>query len=154
MQFRRPQISDGVRLWEIARDTEVLDLNSSYAYVLWCRDFADTSIVATVDDRPVGFVTGYRRQSAPDTLMVWQVAVDSEQRGRRIAGRMLHALLDDVATAGIDRLETTISPDNTASIALFTGVARDRDRTITRQDLFSPNDFPEGHEAEDLYSIA
>ncbi|NLU84033.1 diaminobutyrate acetyltransferase [Rhodococcus sp. HNM0569] len=151
--FRCPQIADGVRLWEIAKNTDVLDLNSSYAYVLWCRDFATTSIVATVDDRPVGFVTGYRRQDAPNTVMVWQVAVDADQRGKRIAGRMLHALLDRLAPEGVDRLETTISPDNTASIALFTGVARDRNTSITKQELFSPNDFPDSHEAEDLYTI-
>ena len=56
--FRSPQIDDGVRLWEIARDSKVLDLNSSYAYLLWCRDFSATSIVAEVDGRVVGFVSG------------------------------------------------------------------------------------------------
>ena len=62
--FRSPQIDDGVRLWEIARDSKVLDLNSSYAYLLWCRDFSATSIVAEVDGRVVGFVSGYTRPSA------------------------------------------------------------------------------------------
>ncbi len=66
LSFRSPQISDGKRLWQIARDSEVLDVNSGYAYVLWCRDFAETSVVATDEtDRPVGFITGYRRQDSP-----------------------------------------------------------------------------------------
>ena len=81
-------------MWRMARDSRVLDLNASYAYLLWCRDFAGTSIVATVDGRQVGFVTGYLRPEHPDVLMVWQVAVDAEHRGRGLAGRMLHELAD------------------------------------------------------------
>ncbi len=50
-------------MWRIARDSKTLDLNASYAYILWCRDFAATSVVATVDEQPAGFVTGYRPPS-------------------------------------------------------------------------------------------
>jgi L-2,4-diaminobutyric acid acetyltransferase len=120
---------------------------------LWCRDFSRTSIVAVVDERVVGFVSGYIRPESPATLFVWQVAVDADQRGKGIAGRMLGALLDRLTPEGITHLETTISPDNEASIALFTALARRRDTAITKQTLFSPNDFPDGHEAEDLYTI-
>ncbi|MFD4368155.1 diaminobutyrate acetyltransferase [Rhodococcus sp. NPDC058521] len=151
--FRSPQIADGVRLWEIARNTEVLDLNSSYAYLLWCRDFSRTSVVTVVDNRVVGFVTGFTRPDAPHTLMVWQVAVDADQRGKGLAGRMLTELLDRLAPDGVTHLETTISPDNEASIALFTALARRRNTTITRSDLFQPENFPDGHEAEELYTI-
>jgi diaminobutyrate acetyltransferase len=141
-------------MWEIARDSRVLDVNSGYAYVLWCRDYATTSIVTTDEyDRPVGFVTGYLRPEAPGTLFVWQVAVDEDQRGRGAAARMLHTLLDRLRPCGVTRLETTISPDNTASIALFTAVAQQRGTHITRTDLFAPDDFPDSHLAEDLYTI-
>lgn len=153
VSYRSPQISDGVRLFEIARNTEVLDVNSGYAYLLWCRDFSRTSVVALADRRIAGFVTGYLRPSSPATLFVWQVAVDADYRGRGIAGHMLNHLLDHLAPEGIDCLETTISPDNTASIALFTALARHRGTTITKRELFSPQSFPDGHEAEDLYTI-
>ncbi|MGC0363328.1 L-2,4-diaminobutyric acid acetyltransferase [Rhodococcus sp. 27YEA15] len=151
--FRSPQIDDGVRLWEIARDSKVLDLNSSYAYLLWCRDFSATSIVAEVDGRVVGFISGYSRPSEAQTLFVWQVAVDEEQRGKAIAARMLDTLMDRTAPLGLTCLETTISPDNTASIALFTALARGRGVPISKQTLFAPNDFPDGHEAEDLFLV-
>ncbi|MGO4202107.1 diaminobutyrate acetyltransferase [Rhodococcus sp. TAF43] len=154
VEFRKPQISDGVRLWEIAKDSQTLDVNSSYSYLLWCRDFQDTSIVSTVDGRVTGFVTGYIRPEAPNTLFVWQVAVDAAQRGRGLAGRMLNDLLDRVALQGVWNLETTISPDNVASIALFTSVAHRRGSTITDRKLFSPNDFPDAHAAENLYTIS
>lgn len=152
--FRRPEVSDGIEMWRIARDSKVLDLNSGYTYALWCRDFAQTSIVATgADGAPVGFVTGYRRPDDPDTLFVWQVAVDANQRGRGIAARMLDDLLDRVHAEGVRRMETTVSPDNDASIAMFTALAARRGRRLTRTPLFAPTDFPESHLAEDLYTI-
>ncbi len=140
--FRSPEITDGVRLWEIARNTEVLDLNSSYAYLLWCRDFSRSSVVAVVDERVAGFVSGFIRPESPATLFVWQVAVDADQRGKGIAGRMLSALLDRLAPEGITHLETTISPDNEASIALFTALARREIRRSTSRNCSPLTIFP------------
>ncbi|HYZ10247.1 MAG TPA: diaminobutyrate acetyltransferase [Pseudonocardiaceae bacterium] len=154
-----PDVSQGGRLWQLARDSAVLDVNSSYAYLLWCHDFAATSAVALAGEGVVGFVTGYLRPDAPDALMVWQVAVDSNQRGRGLASRMLHHLLDRLSPRGVRWLHTTISPDNAASIRLFSGVARDRGTGIERRDLFAAHHFPaeeatgSEHQAEDLYVI-
>ena len=147
-----PEVSDGATLWRLARDSRVLDVNSPYAYLLWCRDFAATSVVAYVDDEPVGFVTGYRRPDEPGTLMVWQVAVDSSQRGRGLGHRMLAELADRV---GADVVETTISPDNEASMALFGAFARERAADVARSTLFEVDDFPggAGHEPEVLFRI-
>jgi diaminobutyrate acetyltransferase len=153
IQFRSPTIEDGARLWQIAADSRVLDVNSSYSYVLWCRDFARTSIVAEDDGRVVGFVTGYLRPDAPNTLFVWQVAVDESQRGKGVGVTMLDHLLEDVAPESVTRLETTVSPDNAASIAMFTSLARRRGVPITKQTLFNPEHFPDNHEAEELYVV-
>lgn len=150
MTIRRPTLDDGAAMWRMARDSKVLDVNASYAYLLWCRDFAGTSVLATVDDRPAGFVTGYARPDRPDVLMVWQVAVDAEHRGRGLAGRMLHELADRVRPAA---LETTITADNEASIALFTGFARDHDAEVAREPLFDAALFPDGHDGELLFRI-
>src|SRR5699024_7038668 len=89
IELRAPGIADGKHMWRLARDSQVLDLNTSYAYLLWARDFARTSVLATLDGAPAGFITGYMRPDAPDTLMIWQVAVDEASRGHGLAGRML-----------------------------------------------------------------
>jgi diaminobutyrate acetyltransferase len=152
-----PDCTDGPYLWQLARDSRVLDLNSSYAYLLWCRDFAATSVVAKANGNVVGFVTGFLRPQALDTVMVWQVAVDARQRGRKLASSMLHTLLDRLSPQGVRWLQATVSPGNEASIRLFSGLARDRGTGIERRDLFASEDFPvDGpgrHEAEDLYVI-
>lgn len=155
--FAAPAVADGLRMWEIARDTGVLDLNSTYAYTLWAKEFARTSVVARVEGRVVGFVTGFHRPSESDSLFIWQVGVDADQRGKRLAARMLHAILDRLEREGDGssvRLRTTISPDNEASQKLFASVARDRGKELTREDYLSVADLGEGHQPEDLYTIA
>ena len=138
----------------MARDSRVLDVNTSYAYLLWARDFAATSVIATVDDDPGGFVTGYRRPDQPETLMIWQVAVDERHRGQGLARRMLDGLVDRLADdQGVRHLETTITADNSASIALFTSFANARNTPIERTPLFEAAMFPDGHDTELLFRI-
>jgi L-2,4-diaminobutyric acid acetyltransferase len=152
--LRSPQVADGARMWQIARDSETLDLNSSYAYLLWCREHAQSCAIAEVDGTVVGFVTGFLRPQSPHTLFVWQVAVDKEHRGRGIGVMMLDALLDHLAPRGVTELQTTVSPDNAGSIAMFTALARRREAELTTQPLFTPSDFPHDHAAEELYTIS
>src|SRR2546422_546004 len=89
----RPSVADGAALWRIAKESGTLDLNSSYSYLLWCRDFAATSAVVRAEGgyggEPVGFVTGYVRPEDPGTLLVWQVAVDAAYRGHGLAAALL-----------------------------------------------------------------
>ncbi|MEU3462446.1 diaminobutyrate acetyltransferase [Streptomyces sp. NPDC006733] len=149
-----PSVDDGGAMWRIARDSRTLDLNSSYSYLLWCRDFAATSVVARdADGAPVGYVTGYIRPEAPQTLVVWQVAVDAEQRGRGVAAAMLDHLAARVAAGGVRLIETTITPDNTASQRLFTSFAERHGAPVERDVLFPGALFPDGHDAEVLFRI-
>lgn len=160
VSLRAPRITDAARLWQIADESQVLDVNSSYSYLLWCRDFAASSVVAESDGRVVGFVTGYLRPDAPGTLFVWQVAVDADQRGRGTGVAMLDWLVatvtapDHPAGGAVNALETTVSPDNPASIAMFASLARRRGAEMVRSVLFEPDVFPDSHAAEDLYTIS
>jgi L-2,4-diaminobutyric acid acetyltransferase len=149
-----PEVEDGATIWRIARNSKALDLNSSYSYLLWCRDFARTSVVArSADGTPVGFVTGYIRPERPRTLVVWQVAVDGAHRGCGLAGAMLDGLTRQVAAQGVEELETTITPDNAASIRLFTSYGRRHRAMVTTEVLFDGGLFPDSHASEVLYRI-
>lgn len=147
--FEPPRPDDGRHLWRIARDSQTLDLNSPYSYVLWCRDFAATSVVARADGRVRGFVIGFDRPEEPGTLFVWQVAVDAAWRGRALASRML----DHLADHGHRFVEATVTPGNIASDRLFAAFARDHGAELTRTPLFAEDAFPGDHEPEDLYRI-
>lgn len=139
-------MTDGATLWRLAQDSKTLDLNSSYSYLLWCRDFAGTSAVARgADGEPVGFITGYVRPDRPRTLLVWQVAVDSAYRGHGIAAALLDGLTARLtAELGITEVETTITPGNTASERLFTSFAARHGAQVDREVLFGADLFPDG----------
>lgn len=151
IDLRPPRLADGADLWRLTRDTGVLDLNSSYQYLLWCRDFADTSVVGVSDDgRLMGFITGFLRPDEPTTLMVWQVAVDAAARGRGLASRMLDYLVE---TTGVEHLKTTVTDDNAASKAMFASLAQRHEAEHTVTPLFTPELYPDGHETEYLHRI-
>lgn len=152
LEIRIPVHRDGAAMWRIARDSGTLDLNTSYAYLLLARDFAATSRLAVQDGEAVGFVLGYRRPDAPDRLFVWQIAVDESQRGRRIAARLLDALVADLPQ--VRMLESTITEDNLASQRLFAAFAARHGAAHRIEPLFEQGDFPDpGHQAEQLHLI-
>lgn len=153
-------MGDGPELWRIARDSGKLDLNPAYVYLLWCRDFAASSVVA----RPggdaggggpalAGFVMGYRRPEATGTLLVWQIAVGRPHRGAGLALRMLDHLASRLEPVGVRYLEATVTPDNAPSARLFTAFARDRGAELDKCELFPARLFPEEHQPEILFRI-
>ncbi|WP_434457437.1 diaminobutyrate acetyltransferase [Stutzerimonas urumqiensis] len=120
VRLRRPNDGDGYNLHQLVARCQPLDTNSVYCNLLQCSDFADTAIAAeNAQGELVGFISGYRPPARPDTLFVWQVAVDASMRGQGLGLRMLLELAERAATHGVRYLETTISPDNAASQALF-----------------------------------
>lgn len=153
IHLRTPTVADGPALWQMAVDSATLDVNSPYAYLLWCRDFAASSVIAEVDGDPAGFVTGYRRPQQPATLMVWQVAVNTAHRGAGLAGRMLDHLTAALVADGATHLETSITPDNAASRQLFGAFARRWNTALECSELFSAGLFPDSHLAEEMFRI-
>ena len=153
-ELRPPTVEDGPALWQLVIDAGSLDRNSSYTYLLVCRDFRETSIVAEhvrerAANRLVGFVTGYRLPSQPDTLFVWQVGVAKQARGEGLASRLLDGLLRQPGCHGVRFLETTVTPSNEASRAMFGSLARRLETDLVESEGFPASLFPEGgHEPE------
>lgn len=154
---RPPRTEDGGALWQLARDSERLDANSPYYYLLFCKRFASTSVVAeeVAVGRVVGFITGLFWPDDARTLFVWQVGVDSSARGRGVASRMLDALLAAEGCRGATHLETTVTPSNAPSLALFRSLARRRGADCEESVFFRAEHFPSEavHEPEMLLRI-
>ncbi|MCC3765490.1 diaminobutyrate acetyltransferase [Glycomyces sp. TRM65418] len=148
-----PAPQDGPLMWELAIEAGGLDVNSRYAYLLWCRDFAATTVVARSGERLAGFITGYRRPDAPDTLFVWQVAVGPDFRRRGLASRMLDHLVGSLRSEGVRVVESTVTPDNKASMHLFSSFAKANGADLTRDVLFSEHELGSDHGPEVLHRI-
>ena len=155
VKFRNPTTDDGAAIWRVVKNSGVLDLNSAYMYMLLAREFSDTCVVAEHDNSVVGFVTGFRPPQRPESIFLWQVGVDASMRGSGLGKRLLAAFLQSPGAHGATMLETTISPSNEASKALFGAIARELGTDIHPAEGFRSDQFPpEGdHEAEDWYFI-
>ncbi|WP_020006303.1 diaminobutyrate acetyltransferase [Salinicoccus albus] len=152
--FRKPSKDDGAAVWALIEQTGVLDLNSSYSYLMWCEIFSETSIVTERDGETVGFISGFIHPDKPNTLFIWQVAVNESERGNGLGTKMLFQLLNRDRCEAIEYVEATVSPSNKPSQNLFQGLAKKLDTDCDVGDYFSSDEFPgEGHEDELLFKI-
>lgn len=152
--LRSPTLADGAGMWEVTKACGVLDLNSSYLYLLLAKDFSATCVVAEHGGGIVGFVSGYRPPSRPDTIFLWQVGIMPEMQGRGLGKRLVDAFLDAPGAAGARWLETTVAPSNDASRALFQAIARRLEADCVVGPCFTAGQFPgPGHEDEELFRI-
>lgn len=151
--LRCPRATDGYALNQLVKRCPPLDTNSVYCNLLQCSDFAATGIAAeNAEGELVGFISGYRPPARPDTLFVWQVAVDDRLRGQGLALRMLMGLIERCAANGVRWLETTISPGNLASEALFRKAFSQLGVTPQTNVVFARNQHFDGqHDDEVLY---
>lgn len=154
IDLRTPSADLGAAVAQLIRECPPLDSNSTYCNLLQCSHFAETSVAALRQRELVGFISGYRLPQQPDTLFIWQVAVSEKARGQRLATRMLQHILTRPNSQDIIHLETTITPDNQASWALFKGLAKRLDTPIMSSVLFDKErHFAGAHDSELLVRI-
>jgi L-2,4-diaminobutyric acid acetyltransferase len=153
LTIRSPNVEDGRALHGLIAECPPLDLNSPYAYLIFCKDFADTCVVASDSTGLIGAITAYRPQRRQDTLFVWQVAVAPAYRGQGLAHRMLRSLLHRPALRRIAYVEATVGPGNAASRGLFAGLAKERGVNMATSPLFTDEQLGAGHEPEVLHRV-
>lgn len=145
---------EGKTLWRLAATSETLETNTTYAYGLLARDFSETCLLAEADGDPVGYVAAYRPPTRSDVVFVWQIGVAKSARGRGLAKRLLHALVERPGCRGVRHLESTVTPSNAASDRLFRSFARERGAPVEVLSGFAAEELGDGdHEREDLYRV-
>lgn len=154
LKFSNPNDEDGAKIWELVKQSGVLDLNSAYSYFMMVKFFKKTCLVAKHGDQIAGFVTALVLPEKPDTIFVWQIGVAQEFRGQGIGTKLLKALLESEGCKNTKFIEATISPSNQASQSLFIGMSQKLGTRYSISDCFPEQWFPEGnHEKEQTYRI-
>lgn len=151
--FRAPVPEDGPAVWTLVENTSGLDSNSLYYYTLWFRDFADGSLVATVDDQLVGFLTGYRRPDEPETYFVWQTAVNPRHGIPFLGVKLFQAAADEQVANGARYVEATVSAENKSIIMVLKQFAKKHSAPMETRVLFPSSLFADDHHDEILYRI-
>lgn len=154
--MRTPSVEDGASIWELVRDAGSLDLNSPYAYLLFADFFRESCVVAYENERLAGAIIGLTPPGREDSIFVWQIAVDSDFRGRQVGRRMLAWLVANARGTGATYLEATVTPGNEPSKRMFRGFAADVGAPCHETLHYPADSFPatgEAHAEEWLYRI-
>lgn len=152
-EFLIPQKKDSKKIFNLVKNTKVLDINSEYLYLLQTTHFRNTCCVVKEEDNIVGFISGYVHPQRNNVLFIWQVAVDEKVRGKSIAKKMMLDILKREENKNIKYINTTVSPSNKASIRAFEKLAQDLNTKIKGENFFEIEDFISSHEEEVLYEI-
>src|SRR5699024_5879755 len=140
-------------MFRIVEESKVLDVNSSYSYLMWSKYFNETSIVAECEDKVIGFVSGFRQPTSLDTLFVWQVAIDPAFRGLGLATKLIEQLLKQLGDA-VRYLESTVTPSKIPYSKLVKGIAEKNNTNCSIFERISEDEYPEpSHEAEINYRV-
>lgn len=154
IELRVPTSADGRAVHQLVADCAPLDPNSLYCNLLQASHFSSTSVAAVAGEQVVGFISGYLIPERPDTLFIWQVAVSDVARGQGLATRMLRHILERDSSAQVRYLETTITPENSASWALFRGLAERLGTGLCESVMFDrQRHFGGEHDSEMLVRI-
>lgn len=149
----KPTVDDGTLMWQLVKES-TLDLNSPYKYIMMCEYFQETCVVVKENEKLLGFITAFILPQRQDVIFVWQIGVDSSQRGKGLASKMLNELISRADSEKVHYLEATVTPTNIASQKLFRGLARSQQTECIVTDCFSADLFPGvGHEAELTFRI-
>lgn len=148
--LRRASEEDGKDIWSLVKSTRVLDLNSAYSYLLLGKYFSDSCVVAEIKGKIVGFISAFFPFKQPETIFVWQVAVDESVRRRRLGMNMLKHLLSREECSNICYLEITVNPSNQAAYALYRELAKELNAHCTEGLCFPARFFPDGQHEEEI----
>lgn len=152
--IRPPRPTDGAFVSALIANCPPLDQNSLYCNLLQCSHFSETSALAEQDGKVIGFVSGYQLPDEPETLFIWQVAVDCAARGQALGSRLIFDILSRPVCASVCRLKTTVTQSNSASWAMFEKIAAALHAPHQRTLLFDRNHHLGGkHDSEFLISI-
>ncbi|AXH15230.1 diaminobutyrate acetyltransferase [Malaciobacter mytili] len=153
INIEQPTKKHAKEIFKLVNRCKPLDINSEYLYLLQTTYFKDTCSVALMENKAIGFISGYLVPNKKDTLFIWQVAVDEIARGEGLAKKLLLEILQRDNLQEVEYIHTTISPSNIPSQKFFEKFASDLNTTIKKSILFDKDDFNNGHEQEVLYEI-
>ncbi|HKJ42840.1 MAG TPA: diaminobutyrate acetyltransferase [Sunxiuqinia sp.] len=154
IELEPPGPEDGYAINQLIANCPPLDTNSVYCNLLQATHFADTSMCARKDGKLVGFVSGYLIPNRPDTLFIWQVAVDESARGMGLASKMLDKIITRQVCKNVNFLETTITDSNDSSWRLFDKLAKQlKAGTNTSTAFHKDKHFNGHHDSEQLLRV-
>jgi len=112
-----------------------LTLHTPFTYWVILRYWGSVCFVAEDNDQIVGLITSVGAVESADLLYVWQIGVDGDRRGKRLAQGLLDCLQAEAHTRGYLRFQVSIASDNGVSFNLFERAAREQGSVLQEKSV-------------------
>ena len=136
LKFRKSREDEFLKVYEFISNCEGLENYFAHFYKIMLRYFGNSCFIAEDSDSVVGVVMGFFSQQHESTYFLWQIGVSPEHQGKGIGKNLLQYVEQELANAGIRRIEVTIDPENIPSKKAFdksgyTNISEQIGETIT-----------------------
>jgi L-2,4-diaminobutyric acid acetyltransferase len=116
--------SDFPAVWEIVKDSKILDIHTPYTYWAQLNMFPTLMFVAESNSEIVGFVSGIGHFRKDSEAFIWQIGVSEKCRRQGVGMALLSRFREVAKDHGFTRLSLTIADDNPGSKMAFEKFAK------------------------------
>jgi L-2,4-diaminobutyric acid acetyltransferase len=152
--LRAPLPEDGARIAALAEDFVSRKARNIPETLVGRGAFRETSVLAELAGKLLGWVSAYILPYDPQTLFIWAVEVVKSEQNPGLSSLMLGYLMRQEPRAGLTRVQTVISCDEDRPWALFRQFARWQHSRLDIQPYFTQALTPhKRHENDNLVTI-
>jgi L-2,4-diaminobutyric acid acetyltransferase len=158
--FRSPLPYDGKHLYKLAIESNSLDVNSEYAYILLGCHFQESCAVVEHKKKIIGFASGYYLPSAKvasgireESLFIWQIAISHEYRRLGLAKKLVLELLRRPSSQTISAIRASVTSLDSASAKLFRKLAGGLGAEFSHDEFMEKEMFSTDHDTETLITV-
>ena len=152
--LRAPVPEDGARIAALAKDFTSGKARDLPETLVGRGAFSETSVLAELDGKLLGWVSAYILPYDPQTLFIWTVEVVKVERNPELSSLMLGYLMRQEPCAGVTRVQTVISCDEDRPWTLFRRFARWQHSRMDIQPYFTQALTPhKRHENDNMVTI-
>ncbi|GEM_PF-3598627 len=156
VEYRKASVEDAKEIHTIVKNTPGIDDNSLYYYSLWLKEFDQSNVVATQNNKIIAFLTAFRKPKDPETLFLWQLAAIPRHGVPDLGVRLAYHLIDYEIDNNLSGVEATIDLNNKSILYVMKKIEKKYNGKMLMEEYLS-EDFLSGndehHHSETLLKI-
>lgn len=119
MIIKNPKGNDYLKIHELTGRLEGLVQHPVHFYSIMTRYFGNSFFIIREEDEIIGFTWGFVSQTDKDVFFLWQIGLDKQYRGRKLAQKLVGRLMDFAENNDCKKIHATVETDNIASARMF-----------------------------------
>ncbi|MGB1799832.1 MAG: GNAT family N-acetyltransferase [Gammaproteobacteria bacterium] len=153
MNIRHVTEEDLGKIRAFVKDNPPLGFHTLYTYWVLYSQFGRLWHICEENGNIVGFISGIKSVSEPSTVLIWQIGVSKNIRGKGVSTALIDEFLSSCKQLGIENGLVTIDPSNKVSLGLFQSYFNKYSSFNVCGSLSLSDEFCKDDEYEDIYTF-